>query len=178
MQPPWACRLALRLGRRTVQDVSVFFLAENDRLFVLDARRLSHYGHGLTGYIDGTLQTQELLRRLTEMCDVPAGADEILSVERIRENKSHYIFLCRTRCSGRGTDRRTCFLVKGDPDEEELLLQMERRRNLNSIPESAADRSLSAVLISFLTLAGFIILCVLSHPAVDRLPSSFSISRA
>ena len=58
--------LALRLGQRTVRDVTVFFLTENGRLYAIDARRLSRYGHSITSYFAGTLQTQQLLRHFSK----------------------------------------------------------------------------------------------------------------
>lgn len=50
--------LALRVGWRSVGQATVFFLAEDDKLYVVDARMLSDHGHGLMGYVAGAAQTQ------------------------------------------------------------------------------------------------------------------------
>ena len=42
--------LAVRLGRRSVQDATVFFLTEEDALFAVDVRQLVRPGHNLPGY--------------------------------------------------------------------------------------------------------------------------------
>lgn len=164
--------LALRLGQRTVRDVTVFFLTENDRLYAIDARRLSRYGHNITSYVTGTLQTQQLLRHFSKISHIPAGADEILKVEHIRENSTHYVFRCQTGGPDCSPVRRTYFLVKGYPDEESLLQHMERRQNWESTLEPVSCRHRPAVLISCLLLAVFAILCLLSHPVCSRLPHS------
>ena len=51
---------------------------------------------------------------------LPAGADEIRRVERIRENRTHYALVCQVRRPGQRTVRRTYFLVKGLEDQELL----------------------------------------------------------
>ena len=42
--------LAVLLGRRSIRDATIFFLTENDRLWVMDARGLSNHGNGFLGF--------------------------------------------------------------------------------------------------------------------------------
>ena len=65
---------------------------------------------------------------------------------------------------------RTYFLVKGYEDEDELLRQLELRRRWDAELEFAESRTPLRLLICVLVFAGFAALCVLSHPAVARLP--------
>ncbi len=51
--------LALGLGRRAVQDATMFFLTGDDRLFAMDARALSDHGHDVLGYAKGAMETQK-----------------------------------------------------------------------------------------------------------------------
>ena len=48
--------LATRLGRRGMQDAMIFFLTENDCLWVMDARGLSYHGRGFWGFALGVLE--------------------------------------------------------------------------------------------------------------------------
>lgn len=121
--------LALRVGWRSVGQATVFFLAEDDKLYVVDARMLSDHGHGLMGYVAGAAQTQAFLRRLSEKPFLPAEADEIAKVGRIRENRAYYAIRCWVRRPGRRAAKHTYFLVKGYEDEQALLHQLERRKN-------------------------------------------------
>lgn len=162
--------LALRVGWRSVRDATVFFLTEDDRLYAMDARTLSDHGHGIPGYIAGTAETQKFLRTIAARPFVPAGADEVLKVERIRENRSYYAIICQVRHPNRQMVRRTYFLVKGSEDEDLLLYQLERRQSWENRLELAENRNPRYLLISTLTLAGLIALCVLSHPEVGQLP--------
>lgn len=163
--------LALKLGQRTVQDATVFFLTEDDRLFALDARTLSVQGHGLMGYAEGAIKTQALLRRLAEHPFVPAAADEILRVEALRENRASCAIRCQVRHPNRQVAMRTYFLVRGIDEEELLLRQLERRQSWESMLDPAPDRRLH-LLLSAAALAGLIALCVLSHPAQGKLPQA------
>lgn len=162
--------LAARLGRRAVQDAAVFFLTEGDRLFAMDARRLVYHGNGVLGYAIGTVETQQFLRQIGNYEYPPAGADLIVKVERIRANRSHYAVVCRIRHPDRHMVRRTYFLMKGMEDEELLLHQLERRKNWDSTLGASEDRSLQYLLVSALACTGLAVLCVLSHPAVSKLP--------
>lgn len=167
-----AVTLAVRLGWRSVQDATVFFLTEDDRLFVLDARMLSRLGRGVLGYAAGAMETQELLRELARRPRLPAEADEIRKVAGIRENGAYHAVRCQVRRPGCRTVPRTYFLVKGIPDEEALLRQLERRQSWETALEPADSKSLLRILVSTLVLAVFTALCVLSHPAVGKLPQS------
>ena len=164
--------LALGLRRKAVKEVTLFFLTEDDRLFGLDTRRLSHYGHSVLGYVAGTIETQKLLDRLVQMPHVPAGADEILKVEHVKENRSHYAVSCWVRHPNRNVIRRPYFIVRGCPEEDLLLRELERRQTWESALEPAENRNPRFILVSVLTLVGFGGLCILSHPAVARLPRS------
>lgn len=119
--------LALRLRRKAVGDVTIFFLTETDRLYAMDTRRLSDHGHNVLGYAAGTIETQEFLNRLALMPYVPAGADEVLKVERIKDRRSCYAVSCQVRHPNRNVIRRSYFIVKGVLEETSLLLELERR---------------------------------------------------
>lgn len=159
--------LALKVGWRSVRDATVFFLTEDDRLYVMDVSALAHHGHGLLGYAAGTMETQTFLRRLAQRPYVPEGADEILKVERIKENRTYYALSCRV---GRRGILRTYFLVKGNQDEDLLIRQLERRESWEVDLEPGENRRPLCILASGLVLVCLAALCVLSHPAVARLP--------
>lgn len=164
--------LALKLGWRSAGDATVFFLTQDDRLYVMDARTMSRWGRGIPGFITGTLETQRFLRELTDAPRIPAGADEILQVSGIRENRGYYAIRCRVRRSSRQAVPHTCFLVKGYAGQDALLQQLERRQRWDGPPEPSDNRNPLGILVSALALTAFTALCVLSHPAVDRLPRS------
>lgn len=133
----------------------------------MDARRLSYHGGNVISYAEGTLETQSFLRTLAKAPGIPAGADEILRVEQMKENPSHYALVCRVRHPNRRVIRRTYFLVKGMEDQELLLRQLERREQGAGV-EGTENRKPFYILLSGLICCGFGVLCVLSHPAVAR----------
>lgn len=167
-----AVLLATGLGRRSTGDATVFFLMEGDRLFAMDARRLVYRGRDILSHAAATMEVQRFLRNLAESPYLPAGADEILKVEHIRENRSHYALVCRVRHPNRKVIRRTYFLVKGMEDQETLLRHLERREHCDSAWELTENRKPFYILLSALACCGFAALCVLSHPAVAQLPQS------
>ena len=125
--------LAMGLGRRSVRDATVFFWMEGDRLFAMDARRLVCHGRDILSHSAAAMEVQRFLQKLAENPYLPAGADEIRKVERIRENRSHYALVCQVRHPNRRMVRRTYFLVKGLEDQELLLHQLERRKSWENI---------------------------------------------
>lgn len=167
-----AAVLGLKLGWRGVQDATVFFLTEDDRLFVMDARTLSNHGRGILGYAMGTMETQKFLRELADQPFVPAGADEILKVEQFKECRTYYAVRCQARRPNRQVLKRTYFLVKGYEDEELLLRHLERRQNWKTALESTENHNPLYILLSTLVFGGFTVLCVLSHPVLGKLPQS------
>lgn len=165
-----AAALAVLLGRRSMQDATVFFLTADDRLYALDARGAVRFGRGAVGFAAGAAEVQELLRGISDGRSLPSSADELLKVERLRENRSHYVIKCRVRRRGGRVFTRAYFLVKGYEDEDELLRQLELRRRWDAELEFAESRTPLRLLICVLVFAGFAALCVFSHPAVARLP--------
>ena len=165
-----AVLLAVGLGRRSTGDATVFFLMEGDRLFAMDARRLVYHGRGILSQTAAVMEVQQFLRSVAQEPYLPAGADEILKVERIRENRSHYALNCQVRHPNQRVIRRTYFLVKGMENQEGLLRQLERREQWENAWEPAENRMPFYSLLSFLACGGFAVLCVLSHPAVAYLP--------
>ena len=165
--------LSLHLRRKVVQDATIMLLTEHDRLYAMDTRRLSDHGHNLPGYVAGTLETQRFLNRLAQMPYVPAGADEVLKVERIKENSSHYAISCRVRHPNRRVIRRTYFIIKGFSEEDSLLRALERRKNWKFDLDQPQNRKPLLILLSALTLICLAALCVLSHPATARIPHRF-----
>lgn len=164
--------LALRLGRRAVQDATLFFLTGDDRLFAVDARALSDHGRDALGYGAGAMETQRFLRRLAEQPYVPAGADEILTVEGLRTRRSCRILRCRVRHPNRHVVARTYILGKGYAQEAALLRQLHGRKNPDPGPEPDPAPRTFLLLLSSMSLLAAVVLCVLSHPAVARLPQA------
>lgn len=162
--------LALGLGRRSVQDATVFFLTADDRLFVLDARSLARFGRNLPGFLAGARNTQALLRALADHPRLLALADEVCRVENLKENATHWVVRFQTRRPGRNTALRSCLLVKGYADEDLLLRQLERRQSWQSTLEPGAGRHPTGLMVSGGLLLILVLLCVLSHPAVGQLP--------
>lgn len=165
-----AVTLALRLGRRTVQDATVFFLTEDDRLFILDARDLADYGRNTVDNVLGAFKTQQLLRELAQRRDLPGRAREIVKVEKLKDRGGSLSAVCLVRDINGRPFRLNCFLVRGMENEEELIRQLERRRNWRNALEEQDSRRPLYILLSSACLAAFTALCVLSHPAVSRLP--------
>lgn len=161
--------LAVRLGRRSAQDAMIFFQMEGDRLFVVDARRLVDHGRTILDYAGAAAEVQQFLRRLAKQPYLPAGADEIRNVESLKENRNSYALICRIRHPNGRMVRRTYCLIKGYEDEELLLRQLERRKSWENALEPAEHRRPFYILLSALFCGGFVVLCVLSHPAVAKL---------
>ena len=164
--------LAVGLGRQSVKDATVFFLMEGDRLFVLDARQLVGFGSDALSHAAAMVKVQGILRELAQKPYLPARAEEILKVERIRENPTHYALICQVRRPQGQVVRRTCFVVCGLEGQEQLLLQLERRLQWPGSPELEENRKPLCLCLSILACCGFAALCVVSHPAVGLLPQS------
>lgn len=162
--------LALRLGQRSTQDTTIFFLTEDDRLYIMSVQVASDHGYNMLGYIAGTIDTQNFLRQMAESPFLPARADEILKVERIKENHFDYAIRCQVRHPNRRVAARTCFLVKGYEEEDLLLYQLERRESWENALEPAENRNPLYIFISTLVFAGFATLCIMSHPVLAKLP--------
>ena len=157
------------MGYRGMQDATIFFLTENDRLWVMDARGLSSHGEGFLGFAISSMETQAFLRRQGKQPFLPKGADEILKVLSIKENRSHYAFRCQACHSDRHVVRRTYFLVKGIQDEQMLLQELERRKTWENVLEPAENRNPLYILLSGAAFIFCVIPCILSHPAVARM---------
>lgn len=156
------------MSRRAMRDATLFFLTEDDRLWVMDARGLPSHGDGFLGFALSSMETQAFLRRQGRQPFLPRGAQEICSVMGIKENSGHYAIRCLMDRGSRRPVRRTCFLIKGIPQEQDLLWQLERRKAWD--PEPVENRNPLYILLSGLALAACVSLCVLSHPWVARLP--------
>ncbi len=162
---------ALRLRRGALRAVTVFFLTDDDRLFCYDARGAVSAGHGVLSRMTEAAQVQSLLNRLAKSPYLPAGAEEIVEVERIRDNRSHLAVVCRVLRSGGREVRRSCFVVRGLADEDALMRELERRERLALSWEMGENRNPIYILLCAAALVCSVALCVLSHPAVGRLPS-------
>ena len=71
---------AMKLGRKSVKDVTVFFLMEGDRLFVLDSRKLVDFGTEALSHAAAMVKIQKFLDRMARDPYLPVGADEIVKV--------------------------------------------------------------------------------------------------
>lgn len=162
--------LGLAAGQRSLKDATVFWLTDDDRLYALNAARLSGVRHGLAGYASAAVQTQTWLRELAARPVLPAMADEILRVEHIRENRNHYAVRCEMRHPGGRTSLQTCFVCKGLEEETRLLQELERRRDWRTELEPRENRNPFYLVLSGAALAALAGVCALSHPAVALLP--------
>lgn len=158
--------LTVRMGRRGLQDAVIFFLTEEDRLWVMDARGIPSHGDGFLAFAISSMKTQAFLRKESKQPFLPKGAEEILKVLSIKENSSHYAVRCQSRYFGKHIGRHTYFLVKGIPDEKMLLQELERRKTWENTLEPSENRNPLYILLSGLAFAAGVILCILSHPAV------------
>lgn len=104
-------------------------------------RQLSNHGHNLPGYIIGTAETQEFLTKLKAHPFLPAGADELLKVNSIREHRSHFAIVGLVRHPKRRTIRRTYLLFMGCREEGALLLQLERRQKTELLSSPRLERN-------------------------------------
>ena len=163
--------LAILMSRRSIQDATIFFLTEDDRLWVMDARSLSNHGEGFLGFAIGAMETQAFLRKQGSRPFLSNRADEIGKVLNIKENRSHYAVRCQVRRPNQRVTRHTYLLIKGSPDEEWLLRELERRKTWENALEPTENRNPRYILLSGLVFAVCVNLCVLSHPAVGELSS-------
>lgn len=99
---------------------------------------------------------------------IPNRADEILKVLNIKENRSHYAVRCQVRHPDTHVTRCTYLLIKGDPDEDMLLRELERRKTWENALEPAGNWNLLYILLGGLALAACVTMCVLSHPGCCR----------
>ena len=144
--------LAVLLGRRSIRDATIFFLTENDRLWVMDARGLSNHGNGFLGFAVGTMETQAFLRRQGRQPFIPNRADEILKVLNIKENRSHYAVRCQVRHPDTHVTRCTYLLIKGDLEEDMLLRELERRKTWENALEPDGNWNLLYILLGGLAI--------------------------
>lgn len=160
--------LAYRLGRRNARNVTVFFLDEQNRLFVADLRWLLPRGRAT--YHDWK-QIQQWMDRIRAGQVLPAEAAEILRVESLRENPGDYALVCQVRRHGR-TGKWTLMLMKGYEDEDWLVRELERRRSWDSHLAEDNDRRPVLPAAGALWLGAGVLGAVFSHPALGRLPQN------
>ena len=124
--------LALGAGRRSLRESLVFFLTQDDRLYMLDSRTLVSYRRGVTGLASMALDTQKVLDRLAASPTLPPQALEILTVKKIRECPDFSRITCLIRRPTGETGRWEFCLPSGYPDEDLLRFQLERRQGFDS----------------------------------------------
>ena len=122
-------------------------------MFTLDARSLTQIGGTPLSYALGTVQVQAFLRLFAENPYLPASADEILHVMRIKENRSHYAIVCQVRRPNGHMVRKTQLLIKGLEEEQVLLRLLECRMGWNGTLEAAENRKPLCILLSVLICA-------------------------
>lgn len=164
--------LAVRAGRRSLGDATVFFLTGADKLYLLDTARLQSGRGSLAARAADAFRLQDFLRRLAADPVLPAAVLEVCRVEQIRENRNCYAAVCQLRRGSGQAFRRTVLVVKGMQDEDLLLRQLERRQGWENTLELRENRNPIFILLSVLACGTLAALCVLSHPAVGRLPES------
>ena len=116
----------MRVGRRSVQEATVFFLTQDDKLYVLDARQFPYQDYRAAGYVANAAKTQQFLQNLAEKPFLPAAASEIRKVESMRENRTHYALRCQVCRPHRPVMCHTYLLVKGYEDETALRHELMR----------------------------------------------------
>ena len=163
--------LALKLGQKSLGDTQVFVLDDQDRLYLADLSLIPR-GRNWYNFFSSAMEVERMRQRLAKQNFLPPDAARIVQVERIKENDHDYAVGCWVRYPSGGMGRRTIVLVKGYPDEDLLLLELERRQGGENRWEQPADRSLAGMLLSLLALVIFIVVCVLSHPAIGKLPQA------
>ena len=118
----------------------------------------------------GGIAIPKLLRALAEHPRLPGLADEVYRVTAMQEYPADWSVQFLARRPGRAPVPRTCLVAKGVPDGDLLLRELERRLTVDNPLEPAPLSCPRSVLFSGAALAGAVALCVLSHPAVGRLP--------
>ena len=92
-------------------------------------------------------------------------------MERVRERGG----VCEIRCAVRRLNgrpvRRVLFFPASVENREALLRELERRASAEG-PELAAPKGGALLVVSAALLFVFLLLCVLSHPAVGALPQA------
>ena len=162
--------LAVRAGHKNLRNATVFFLTEENRLFLLDTRWLVRYKQGFLGFAEAALAIDRLLQQMAATERLPAQAEEILRIEQLRETDDAYLLRCQIRSARGRVKRCTRFLVKGYENETALLRQLERRKAWQTGLETPPNHNPLGIAVSLLALVLFAALCALSHPAVARLP--------
>lgn len=162
--------LSLRLGRRTVCDGTAFILTTEGRLYGLAVSDFAWFGGGVLSYASGVLETQRLLQKMAQRPFLPAGAEEILAVDKIRQARREYVIRCKVCRSGGKPTGKTFFLSTDLEDVDQLLFELERRQSGENMLEYTQSPNTLGILVSGVILAGFSALCVLSHPAQGKLP--------
>lgn len=166
--------LAARTGNRAMRNAMLFFRDEEDHLYVQDVRQLAGYRRGILGYAQMEREMgrrrEEVLRQFEKSGVPPVGAAEILKVDSIREQGQGYALVCRVRYSHGAVGKYTCFLVKGEPYERELLWELERRKDWHPAVELEEDRRPVYILASLAVFFIIMGICIMSHPAMAILP--------
>ena len=118
------------LCRRVLRDALVFILDDNGRLFAADGRRLVQYsGPALHSHAARKVEYRLTeIRRMARTNVLPAGAVEILDVERIRERAHSRVLVCLARYGDGRTGRRAIVFADGYRDEKHLLRELEQRQ--------------------------------------------------
>ena len=172
---------AVRLGKMSVRDTLIFCKDENDNLFVLNLRDKVRHRKGIIGYTAMAAETERLQTQLKndgileeKMKDGTIGrmACEILSVRNIKPQKDGHSLVCDVRFPSGRTGKATYLLYHGYDQEDELLYHLERRLHKVITGEVEKNPYPVRIAVSALALAGVIVLCVLSHPAVAILPEA------
>lgn len=164
--------LALGLGRRAVQDATMFFLTGDDRAFRHGCPGPVGSWPRCAGLCQGRHGNAKFLQCLAEQPYIPAGADEILLAKEVRTYRRCHVLRCLVRHPNRQVVPKTYILPKGYAQEKALLCQLEGRRDPDPGPEPDLAPQTFLLLLSSLSLVALIGLCVLSHPAVARLPQA------
>lgn len=165
--------LAASSGQRAQRDAMIFWRNDQDQLFAVDARNLVRYGKGAFGYAQGSWRVQKTLEKIKKALQdsgaVP-GAMEILKVVSIREHTKDCALVCYVRHPNGKVRKRTILMVRGYEEEEQLRMELERRKTW--AVEIQKNYNPLGMALCFGALAACVALCAMSHPSIAKLPES------
>ena len=172
---------ALALGRKHSSSTVLLARDTGGHLYYIDAADRLPYHRGLAGLWRTEQEARHRLAALWE-CELPDalredGAltdryPEIVSLLSLREVRHGTYAVCVLRLSDRQY-RRPILLPREMPYRADLLHALEARQDrAGQSPELPAQNPLPLLLSGVAALL-LVVLTVLSHPAVDRLPDTF-----
>lgn len=164
--------LALRLGRTIQKDALIFILGEDNLLYVVQPAQLVYQRYGtlpFSRWVQAVQRQRELICQQVQEGKLPLHWQQILQVEGITERAKDYSLVCQVVYPDQTISPQTFLLPKEMEELRELLVLLEQMRSSEQGPEINQPSPLP-LFFSLLGLVACVALCILSHPAVGRLP--------